>query len=163
MSLPLRLSLLLLLILSCPAMAADSDEGNIEPSTPLRPESRAPVQWDVARAASADVTCEGKEDTIVLGYQGKNQVWISVRRNGTEGRPLLPPIILPVGTEQADAFCRLPLQIQTFPLDCKKGDGPLEGCVVKPGCQGFTLSDGACDGIHFYWNSQKQRLDWWRR
>ena len=91
MSLPLRFSLLLLLTFSFPAMAADSDEGNIEPSTPLRPESRAPVQWDVARAVSADVTCEGKEDTIVLGYQGKNQVWISVRRNGTEGRPLLPP------------------------------------------------------------------------
>ena len=158
-----RLSLLLLLSLPLMAVADETDEGNIEPATPLRPESRAPIQWDVARAVSADVTCEGKEDTIVLGYQGRNQIWISVRRNGTEGRPLLPPIILPVGTEGAEAFCKTPVQIQTFPLDCKKGDGPLEGCAVNPGCQGFTLSDGVCDGFHFYWNSQKQRLDWWRR
>ena len=161
--LSLRLaSALLALLASTSLLAEQSDEGNIN-TQPLRPDSRAPIQWDLARAVTADVTCDGHPDILVLGYQGKSQVWLSVRQGNIQGRPLMAPMAFPVGTETDNAFCQTPVQIQSYPLECKGDNGPIPNCQPKADCQGFTLSDGACDGFHFYWNNQTGQLNWWRR
>ena len=163
LSLRLATTFTLLTLLATPVLQAqESNEGNID-TLPLRPDSRAPIQWDVARAVSVDVSCDGQPDTLVLGYQGKSQVWLSVRQGGVQGRPLMAPQAFPVGTETNNAFCQTPVQIQSYPLDCKGADGPIPNCQPKADCQGFTLSDGVCDGFHFYWNEQAGQLNWWRR
>ena len=92
-----RVSCLLLLLLTPGLYAATLPHtGTIHGALPHL-EPSPPVQWDVARALAVDVTCDGNPDTVVLGYQGRAQIWLSVRQSTLPGRPLLPPLILEVG------------------------------------------------------------------
>ena len=47
--------------------------------------ARQPIQWDIPRALSVDVTCDGNPDTLVIGYQGPNQFWLHLQPGGDGG------------------------------------------------------------------------------
>ena len=126
-------------------------------------EARPNVVWDSKSPVVADVTCDGRTDTVVVGYEG-NTVWLGVVP-GTSGRTSTRPLMLafPVGRHSRDSFCAVPVRIEVNALVCRNEEGPLPGCKPVEGCSDFSLVDDACDSFHFYWDSSKNTLRWWRR
>ena len=147
-----RVSCLLLLLLTPGLYAATLPHtGTIHGALPHL-EPSPPVQWDVARALPVDVTCDGQPDTVVLGYQGRAQIWLSVRQSSLPGRPLLPPLILEVGKPGAP-LCQSPIRLSSEPL-------PAAGQIR---CQSLILDDGRCAPLRVQWHPQHQTLEWQRR
>ena len=123
--------------------------------------ARQPIQWDIPRALSVDVTCDGNPDTLVIGYQGPNQFWLHLQPGGDGGEwgESIHFALTPAPATGA-ALCQAPIQIQPATQPCRPGQAA--GCHALPGCAGFTLSDGLCGQLHFYWDPQQQGLDYWR-
>ncbi|TMH89902.1 MAG: hypothetical protein E6H44_07605 [Betaproteobacteria bacterium] len=121
------------------------------------------VSWDEKTAVSADVTCDGKPDTAVIGYE-EGFVWLGVIP-GYAGDKQAKPMTFrfTVGKDTQDSFCRVPVRIKTSAIGCKTEDFDLPGCKAVKGCSALSLIDEACDAFHFYWNSSRKRLTWWRR
>lgn len=123
--------------------------------------ARQPIQWDIPRALLVDVTCDGNPDTLVIGYQGPNQFWLHLQPGGDGGEwgESIHFALTPAPATGA-ALCQAPIQIQPATQPCRPGQAA--GCHALPGCPGFTLSDGLCGQLHFYWDPQQQGLDYWR-
>ena len=123
--------------------------------------ARQPIQWDIPRAIRVDVTCDGSPDTLVIGYQGPDQFWLLLQPAGDGGEwgESIHFALTPAPAEGA-ALCQAPIQIQPATQPCRPGQAA--GCHALPGCAGFTLSDGLCGQLHFYWDPQQQGLDYWR-
>ena len=123
--------------------------------------ARQPIQWDIPRALSVDVTCDGNPDTLVIGYQGPNQFWLHLQPGGDGGEwgESIHFALTPAPAAGA-ALCQAPIQIQPAAQPCRAGH--TANCRALPGCPGFILSDGLCGQLHFYWDPQQQRLDYWR-
>ena len=119
--------------------------------------------WDAASAKAADVTCDGRADRIVVGYE-RATVWLGVVPGG-ETAPSRKPFTqrFAVARDSQDAFCKVPVRIELQALACETEDGPLAGCKPVAGCAAFSLVDEDCDAFHFYWNSEQQSLTGWRR
>jgi hypothetical protein len=117
------------------------------------------VNWNSKSAIVADVTCDGKPDTVVLGSD-KNDVVIGVvsgdRPNKTE------VLSFPVKAATQDGFCSFPTRIETSPLACQSDQGALPGCKPNEDCRAFTVVDDDCDPFNFYWDSSRKTLAWWR-
>lgn len=120
------------------------------------------VKWDAASLVRADVTCDGKADGILLG-RDNSTVWAAVISSDKPevNRRNLMQFALGPGTQAA--LCALPATIETYPIECETESGPLEGCKPSPSCRGFSVVDGQCDSLHFYWHSGLKRIVWWRR
>ena len=121
------------------------------------------VNWDEKTAVSADVTCDGKADTAVIGYE-EGFVWLGVIPGYAEDKQAKPMTFrFTVGKDTQDSFCRVPVRIEISAIECKTEDFDLPGCKTVKGCSALSLIDEACDAFHFYWNSSRKRLTWWRR
>jgi len=120
------------------------------------------VKWDAASLVRADVTCDGKADGILLG-RDNSTVWVAVISSDKPeaNRRNLMQFALGPGTQAA--LCALPATIETYPIECETESGPLEGCKPSSSCRGFSVVDGQCDSLHFYWHSGRKRIVWWRR
>ena len=118
------------------------------------------VNWNIGSAKTADVDCDGKPDTVILGSE-KNTVVVGVVWGTLEKKPQI--FKFPVGTATQDGFCSNPTTIKVSSLDCKSNDGPLPGCKVTPECKAFWIPDNDCDSFNFYWDSSRGTLAWWRR
>ena len=105
--------------------------------------ARQPIQWDIPRALSVDVTCDGNPDTLVIGYQGPNQFWLHLQPGGDGGEwgESIHFALTPAPAAGA-ALCQAPIQIQPAAQPCRAGH--TASCRALPGCPGFTLSDGLC-------------------
>lgn len=120
--------------------------------------------WNAKSAIVADVTCNGKPDTIIVGRRHR-AVLIGVVSESEQGKPKTPIIVEfptnhPIGQ---NAFCGTDVHIEKERLVCKTGDGvPLAGCRPVRGCSAFRADDGECDSFHFYWDSKRKALTWWR-
>ena len=156
-----RFSCLLLLLLTPGLYAAALPHTGAVHSALPHLEPSPPVQWDVARALTVDMTCDGKPDTVVLGYQGHAQIWLSVRQSTLPGRPLLMPLILEVGKPGAP-LCQSPIRLSSEPLSGQPG-GELSPDKARATCQSLILEDGRCAPIRVQWNPQQQALEWQRR
>ena len=155
----LALLTLLTSTLSSPLFAAAVPAALLPPPAELI--SRQPIQWDIPRAISVDVTCDGNPDTLVIGYQGPHQFWLHLQPSGDVGEwgESIHFALTPAPAEGA-TLCQVPIQIQPATRACRSGQAV--GCCALPGCPGFILSDGLCGQLHFYWDPQQQRLDYWR-
>jgi len=121
------------------------------------------VTWDAKSTAFSDVTCDGKTDTIVVGYEKEETVWLGVVY-GNKTNLVAKPVTMSfrVGKHSQDSFCSVPIQIKTYPINCS-GDGEtLPGCIKLKGCSAFSMVDNTCDSFHFYWDSSLKELQWWR-
>lgn len=119
------------------------------------------VNWDAKTAVSADVTCDGRADTAIVGYDRNEAVWLGVV-SGNSKYPVTMKFL--VGKHSQDSFCSIPVQIETHPIDCEGDEGEtLPGCKKVKGCSDFSLVDNSCDSFHFYWDSTRKKLAWWRR
>lgn len=125
---------------------------------------RAPgVNWQTAKAMKADVTCDGKSDTIVFGT-AKNSVWVGILP-GNGGKPQTMQFGL--RSHSQDGFCAEPKRITTSPIDCAAAaDGlgikHLPGCKPVKACRVFSVDDEECDPFNFYWDSRHKLVRWWR-
>lgn len=126
--------------------------------------ARPNVEWDSKKIVIADVTCDGIPDALVLG-QGKGGVWIGVvsgTRQGGAGKTIT--MRFSVGEGSQDSFCAPAVRIELNQMDCTGDeDERLEGCRVTKGCNEFSVADDKCDSFHFYWDSSKKAIRWWRR
>ena len=116
------------------------------------------VKWNIKPSAVADVLCEGKPGTVVLGSE-KDNVVVGV----VSGlRPHSTVLSFPINSHAQDGFCAFPVRIETSPLDCAPDVGALPGCKVIKGCRAFTVIDDECDSFNFYWDSSRHALASWR-
>ena len=118
------------------------------------------VTWQAGKAKRADVTCDGKADTVVFGTARKS-VWVGIVPGGG-GKPQIMDFGL--RSQAQDGFCAEPERITTSPISCSAEEmGKFPGCKVVKGCQAFSIEDDACDSFHFYWDASKKTVRWWRR
>ena len=117
------------------------------------------VKWIGKPTLVADVLCDGRPSTVILGSE-KNDVVVGV----VSGTRLHKTQVLsfPIRSDTQDGFCAFPVRIETSPLNCEPDIGPLPGCKPTKGCHSFTLIDDECDSFNFYWDSSHQLLAWWR-
>lgn len=125
--------------------------------------SKAPsAMWDENQSVRADVTCDGVEDVVMLGHE-KDVAWLGVVP-GSSGKQLEPIVgSFPISAGSQGSFCAQPAQIEIYEIYCENEDGALPGCKYIKGCQAFSVIDHACDSFRFYWDSDQERLTWWRR
>lgn len=121
------------------------------------------VAWDSNTAISADVTCDGRGDNVLVGYQG-GSIWVGLVPGGRASGSRRP-IALRFGIEldKPDAFCSTPVRLQSEPLVCSTSAGPLPGCKPVAGCIGFAITDDVCGAVHFHWDNDRNALSWSRR
>lgn len=118
------------------------------------------VDWNASSAKTADFDCDGKADTVMIGFE-KGRAVVGV----VWGSPKKYPQILtfPVGTPTQDGFSSQPKTINVSRLDCKTEDGRLlPGCKTAPECKAFSIPDDEADPFNFYWDSSHGTLAWWR-
>lgn len=121
------------------------------------------VNWDAKTAAVADVTCDGIPDTVVVGYE-RGAVWLGMvprTKSGRSGKPTTTRFS--IGRETQDSLCATPVRVAVYPIECEDEEGSLPGCKAVKGCSAFSLVDNTCDSFHFYWDSARKLLTWWRR
>lgn len=118
------------------------------------------VDWNVGSAKTADIDCDGKADTVMLGSQ-KDQVVVGVVWASSQRRPQI--LSFPIGVQSQDSFTSHPNTIDTQPLDRMTNDRrPLSGCRTVPGCMAVTVPDDGSDPFNFYWDASEGKLTWWR-
>ena len=121
--------------------------------------SHPSVNWNSKSATVADVTCDGKPDTVILGSE-KNNVVVGVVSGANPTK--IQVFSFPVSRSAQDAFCAVPTRIEVLPLDCESEGGALPGCKPVKACRAFTVIDGECDPFNFYWDSSRKSVAWWR-
>jgi len=148
------------LILACAIFLAlaTAQVSNTDVLSELR-KTHPTVKWISKPTLVADVLCDGRPDTVILGSE-KNNVVVGVVSGA---RPHKTQVLsFPIGTATQDGFCAFPVRIETSPLICEPDIGPLPGCKPIKGCHSFTVIDDECDSFNFYWDSSRQSLAWWR-
>jgi hypothetical protein len=144
------------------SLVADSQSAPLEPNVLRALQLAAPdVSWNEALSATADVICDGKNQTIVVG-QGNDAAWVGVvpTSGGKTRKPMIMSWPIRHGTQAA--LCAMPIRIDLEPLNCETENGALPGCKEVKHCQSFSLADDECDPINVYWDSARHLLTWWR-
>lgn len=121
------------------------------------------AKWNQKSAVKADVTCDGVEDTVMLGY-AKGYVWIGLVPGSAKDGPKIRPSagMYPIGHGAQDAFCDRPTRIETSSHTCDSDYGALKNCKPIPECKDFAVIDSECDSFNFFWDDKQQSLSWWR-
>jgi hypothetical protein len=96
----------------------------------------ASVDWNVSSAEIADVDCDGKPDTVMLGSE-KDKVAVGVVFAVPGKQPQI--FMFPTRADRQDGFCSKPQRINVSPLDCQSDDGILAGCKAITGCKAFQF------------------------
>lgn len=115
------------------------------------------IRWNFVEAKKADIACHGRSDTILFGTTDKS-VWVGVLPVG--GKPQVLEFAKDRNSE--NGFGSSPKEISITAHDCDTGEGALPRCRKVKGCKDFGVENDA-DTFWFYWDSEHQRLAWWRR
>lgn len=116
------------------------------------------VIWNIAKAREADVTCDGKPDTIMFGT-GKNAIWVGVAPGDGSKAQVMK---FSASDDRQDGFASPPVRIDIYPIDCETEAGRLDGCRSIKNCKSFSVDDEATDPFNFYWDSRRKIIRWWR-
>ena len=117
------------------------------------------IQWNEKSAVIADVNCDGKRESIVVGKQ-KSDVVVAIVSGQRQDKSDL--MSFPIDSATQNGFCGVPVSIEISPLDCASNGDALPGSKPVQGCQQFSVVDDECDPFNFYWDSAHKRLAWWR-
>jgi hypothetical protein len=108
---------------------------------------------------TADTDGDGKPDPIYLGTCGDTGGFAAVVQG------LMHAIQFPINSQTQFGMCAKPISATTG----RRTKGPLEatgqyspGYEECPQCAEVTVSDDACDSMHFYWRNDNQTIHWWR-
>jgi hypothetical protein len=149
----------LLIIAAVFVAPATAQVSNTDVAVSELQKSHPAVKWNSKSATVADVTCDGKPDTVILGSE-KNNVVVGVVSGAHANK--IQVFSFPVSRSAQDAFCAVPTRIEVSPLDCESEGGALPGCKPIKACRAFSVIDGECDPFNFYWDSSRKALAWWR-
>lgn len=116
------------------------------------------VAWDIAKARRADVTCDGKPDTVMFGT-GRNAIWVSIAPGGG-GKPQI--MKFSASGARQDGFGAPPVRIDIYPINCESEVGRLDGCRPVRNCKSFSVDNDFTDPFNFYWDSRRKIIRWWR-
>lgn len=144
------------------ALSAGAQASKPDAQIRLLRKSYPNVEWDAKSAKLADIDCDGRPDTVVLGSR-ENTVAVGVVWGQRKKKPQV--LFFPVEPHLQNGFCVAPKKIEVSPLNCDTSDekgGPLPGCTQKKGCQQFSVLNDDCDDFNFYWNASTHTLSWWR-
>lgn len=110
---------------------------------------------------SVDLDGSGRTATVLL-FQHAGAVGVVVRF--ADRRHPAQRFHFVVDPAREDAVCRLPVRIALESLAVDRAQAASLGANlgVPARGQGFQVSDGSCDAIHFYWNARDGRVVWWR-
>jgi hypothetical protein len=112
------------------------------------------ASWDSALTKTADVTCDGRADTIAVGREGAETVWLVVIP-GANGTTKTKPFV--------DSRQFVPVRIDLYPHSCESDEyGTLPGCKPDRLCSDFSLANDETDPLNFYWDSKRHSFGWWR-
>jgi hypothetical protein len=153
---------LILTFLFQPPVAGRAAQSQIPTAFTVLRASNPKVQWDAKTAVTADITCDGIADVIVVGYDDKS-VWVALvpgMKDGTLAKPIVQQFPIDGGVQ--NGFCEKPVRIEVRPQDCEGQAGSLPGCKPTQGASEFGLYDDACDHFEFYWDSAMKQLRWSR-
>lgn len=115
------------------------------------------VVWDTKGAITADVTCDGKPDLVIVGQKGAMGVVAVVPGLDRPGKPIIGEY--PTGrNDLQDGFCEARLKVFLEPRNCQWEDGFIPGCKVVKGCKAFRVGGEECDAFHFYWDTKAKQL-----
>ena len=143
----------------CAAVVAVAQLSNPQLAVKTLAKLHPEVQWDSRSATSADVNCDLKNETIVLGKR-RGEVFVALVSGKHHDKTRL--LSFPIGAAAQDSFCAPPVRIEVLPLDCEPDIGHLPGCTPVRGCKSFRVVDDECDSFNFYWDSARKTLGWWR-
>lgn len=117
--------------------------------------------WSRAATVEVDLDRNGRMDTAQLGMADQ-RVALRVTVNA---KPM-PLIDVPIDGSQHFGICpgstpsiRVAAQSEA-PLNAL-GEMP-PGYEVCTTCMEIVVGGGACDALHFYWDTTTQRIAWWR-
>lgn len=165
---PLLVLLACLTVTGCvkdeePAVSAAARQTRA-PATPKQAVAAIPkaVAKDRSALVSADVDCDGLEDTAQLEYVD-GHVRLAVTRAATRTPQFLE---FGLGDSRAqDSLCgtEATLEIEDLDYDLTEalGENP-EGFRQSKTCKGLRLTGGECDSMHIFWNHNTKNIDWWR-
>jgi hypothetical protein len=123
--------------------------------------TRPEVHWSRATAVQGDFDCDGQPDQAFLGRAG-GRVYVGVVRSGHRKPEVLDFAVNP-GVQAA--ICAEPAVLRIESLDYNPAEavgGAIPGFRKSKTCKGLRLEGGECDSIHFFWNHNTKRLEWWR-
>lgn len=150
-------AILLMAIIMAPQTVAVADDARATIAI-LNKAASAQIDWKLAKARAADVTCDGRADTIIFGT-GEQSVWVGVVSGKDKHAQIFQ---FPAAGNSEDAFAGPPLGIRIYPRTCEGGEGDrLPGCRRIARCKEFSVENEA-DAFHFYWDGQHRILRWWR-
>ncbi|TAK99077.1 MAG: hypothetical protein EPO08_17395 [Rhodospirillaceae bacterium] len=118
--------------------------------------------WDQKTAVKADVTCDGANDTLVLGSE-KDTVWIGVVPGPGKTSAKLKPLAwnFPISAGNQGSFCARPVRIVPYDHVCENDAyGKMGDCKPIKGCKDFAVVDDTCDSFNFYWNTDGKFSLW---
>src|SRR5689334_3304077 len=102
------------------------------------------VAWDTGKMVNADVTCDGRDDSVLVGYQG-GSIWVGLVPGGRASGARRPVAVrFGIALDKPDASCSTPVRLERTPLVCRTSAGPLAGCKEAPGCFAFNVVDDVC-------------------
>ena len=159
----LSYSLLLLLPLAAAgAPGADASPTALPTLLAELAEQRPDVQWSKESLVQGDFNVDQVADHAIVGYM-KNRVVVAVQVGSASAAPRPQYLEFGVGVSQQAAICAVPAKLYVDALYCSpQVDESLAGCRESKLAQALSLSDDECDSIHFYWNHETKRIEWWR-
>lgn len=109
-----------------------------------------------------DLDADHRPDTVVLAQTPK-QIEVTV----TYGNPKFPSEVyrFPVDPHRQDAVCAVPVYLKREALDydlAKTVGYKVEGFVRSPHLYGFVVMDEKCDSLHFFFNHETNKIQYWR-
>jgi len=121
----------------------------------------SPYEWPAALVVQADLDRSGQLDTAQLGVAAES-VGLFVKIDSSP----LPIIEIPIDSSQQFGICPGAAPgISVVP----QSEAPLNalgetprGYEICPECVEIVVSGGECDALHFYWDTVKNELSWWR-
>lgn len=120
--------------------------------------SHPEIKWITDSVTLADVNCDGKPDTILLG---SHRDLVAVGIVWGQGSEQTQVLTFALQTGSQDSFCARPTQIKISEQDCNTGEYSLPDCRPNPSCHDFSIIDHECDSFNFYWDSDHKRFAWW--
>lgn len=121
------------------------------------------IEWERQSTISADVDCDGDEDTAIIGYVDEDVV-VRLRLAGTADESSLRFGLGDPGRQDALCGNRVTLHMEESSVEqITEALGELpEGYRSGKGCFDLNLRGGECDSINIFWNHKTNELNWWR-
>lgn len=144
------------------AISANATADGISNALEKLAKAQPQTPWKAKGALKVDMDCDGIPDYVFL-----SQTTTSAHIGVVLGRKKTPihTQTIPIGDPTQDSVCQAPAAVFVESMNYRtplEPIGDIPGFRSSKSCKTFGLGGGECDVFHFYWNHDKDGLDWWR-